>query len=80
MLVFFAQETYFAGTDVVGQAYHGTDIVGRHQVVGDDNRVGNPLKKVFGRNFSEQVVGFQIGHNMSSAVNLRCRAGTSFLR
>ena len=68
MLVFLAQETDLCGPDVVGQTYHGPDVVGRHQMVGDDHGVRHTLEEMFRRESCEQVVGFQISHNRKSGV------------
>ena len=45
MLVFLAQKAHFAGPDIVGQANHGPNVVGGHEVVGDDHGVGDALKE-----------------------------------
>ena len=48
MFVFLAQKAHFGGSDVVGQSYHGTQIVGGHQMVGDDYGTGNALEETLG--------------------------------
>ena len=58
--VFFllAQETDFDRPNVVGQPNHGTQIVGGHQMVGDNDRPRNALKEALGMELLKQVVGF----------------------
>ena len=62
MLLFVAQETNLGGPDIIGQANHGTEVVGRHQVVSDEYGMGQPLVYGLRIEFVEKVVGFQVAH------------------
>ena len=65
MLIFIAQKTDLASTNVVGQTNQGSYIVRGHQMISNKDWTRYPLIKPFRSKLAKQIVGFQISHSPS---------------